>query len=165
MTPLRTQRLVLRRFHDDDAARLTVLIGEFAVAKWLTHVPHPYTENDARDFFAGRANSDGTLAITRDGALIGCCGLEDELGYWLATDAWGYGYATEASTAMLDRHFASSQEDVRSGYLLGNAGSARVLEKLGFENRPIQEVPSVALGKQVKVQKMALTAEKWAARA
>ncbi len=73
--------------------------------------------------------------------LIGNCGVrirdpdvpEGDLGYELAPQAWGRGYATEAAQALL--HFAF--EDLRlhrvwAHVVSENTASARVLEKLGM---------------------------------
>jgi RimJ/RimL family protein N-acetyltransferase len=56
-----------------------------------------------------------------------------ELGYWFLREAWGKGYASESSLAMLELGFR------RLGYHriwgkchVANAQSARVMEKLGM---------------------------------
>ncbi|MBI5105626.1 MAG: GNAT family N-acetyltransferase [Solirubrobacterales bacterium] len=73
------------------------------------------------------------------GAVIGDAGLytsgagEIELGYTLARDAWGKGYATEAARACLDVAFGSlGADEVIALADLPNAASHHVLEKLGF---------------------------------
>lgn len=158
MYALRTNRLVLRRFEDADAARVAELVGNIAVSRWLTRVPHPYSEEDAREFFANGAASEDTLAITYESKLIGCCSLGNELGYWLEPAAWGQGFATEAAKVLLERHFDRTDDDVLSGHLLENSASSRVLKKLGFKPLHIELMPSASLGKDVEVQKMQLTA-------
>lgn len=75
------------------------------------------------------------------GAFIGWCGLtrwnpdyrSASLGYCLHDAAWGYGYATEAASALLEWAFdtldlnrVQAETDTR------NVASARVLEKVGF---------------------------------
>jgi ribosomal-protein-alanine N-acetyltransferase len=83
------------------------------------------------------------LAIDRisDDAFLGWCSLtrwnpdyrSASLGYCLDEPAWGRGHATEAARALLqwafdtlDLNRVQAETDTR------NAGSARVLEKLGF---------------------------------
>jgi ribosomal-protein-alanine N-acetyltransferase len=83
------------------------------------------------------------LAITVPGEdrLIGNCGirmqtagaLEAEIGYELAPEHWGRGYATEAARAMLGFGFAElALHRVHANCIAENVASARVLEKLGM---------------------------------
>ena len=63
-------------------------------------------------------------------------GPEIEIGYWLARDAWGQGFATEAAAAVLA--WATSREGPGLERVLGvtlpaNEPSKRVLEKIGME--------------------------------
>lgn len=97
---------------------------------------------------AGRSSSTGLPAIglpaierkaTRD--VIGYCGLiegergsagEPELAFELLRRAWGRGYATEASSAVLDWARASGYERLWATVREWNTASRRVLAKLGF---------------------------------
>lgn len=162
---IQTDRLVLRPFRDADASRVAALIGNLSVSRWLTRVPHPYSHDDARSFFARNAQDDMVRAVTRadDAAdeIIGCCSIQNELGYWLGQPFWGLGYASEAATALVDRYFSRCQTDLRSGYMLGNAASARVLSKLGFAPTQIEVASCQSTRAPVKVQKMVLSPEIW----
>jgi ribosomal-protein-alanine N-acetyltransferase len=87
------------------------------------------------------------------GGLVGSIELDGidprrrqaEMGYWIRTDRWGRGYACEAGHAILGYAFGTlGLHKVRADVAVGNTGSARVLEKLGFalegtlrEDRPI----------------------------
>ncbi|WP_299961751.1 GNAT family N-acetyltransferase [uncultured Roseobacter sp.] len=161
---IHTDRLELRPFRDADADAVTALIGNPEVARWLTRVPHPYTAEDARQFFARDTEEAQVYAITLSDMAIGGCSIEDELGYWLGMPYWGQGYATEATHALLVRHFEAGVPDLKSGYVLGNFGSKRVLEKLGFVDTRVEKVHSVPLKQSVQVQKMVLSAQYWEAR-
>ena len=56
-----------------------------------------------------------------------------ELGYRLRRSAWGKGYATEGSRALIDKGFAEfGVRRVVAETLAGNRGSRRVLEKSGL---------------------------------
>jgi RimJ/RimL family protein N-acetyltransferase len=76
-----------------------------------------------------------------DGRLIGNCGIrvndhelrEANIGYELNPDAWGRGYATEAARAILAFGFDRLKlHRVWAECVADNAGSIRVLEKLGM---------------------------------
>ncbi|GAA3306557.1 GNAT family N-acetyltransferase [Nonomuraea dietziae] len=58
---------------------------------------------------------------------------ELELGYRLRKAAWGKGYGTEGSRALIDRGFTEQGvERVTAGTLAVNTGSRRVMEKAGL---------------------------------
>ena len=81
--------------------------------------------------------------ILKDGeALIGDCGLEHmeldgqaevEIGYDIRSDYWGFGYATEAASAVRDFAFtALGLTRVISMIRPENVASRRVAEKIGM---------------------------------
>lgn len=153
-----TPRLLLRPGWPEDAPELARAIGHEAVATKLSRVPWPYTEEDARAFLghAWREPAPVFLITERGGRLVGGIGVHEEggepaLGYWLAPDAWGRGYATEAGRAVLAiARDALGLRRLRASAFVGNAASARVLAKLGF--RPtgrVVRLPCLALGREV----------------
>ncbi|MEJ6401825.1 GNAT family N-acetyltransferase [Yoonia sp. 2307UL14-13] len=134
VSTLRTDRLVLRALRETDAAAIVAELNNYQVSKWLTAVPFPYTSADA-DWFIGEniAGHVRALIILRDERLVGMISLGRELGYWLAENAWGNGYATEAARAVVEHHFAQSDDDlVQSSHFVENITSRNVLTKLGF---------------------------------
>src|SRR6516165_10682544 len=108
---LETARLILRPYSERDIPELLPLIGSLEVARTTLRIPHPYTEQHARNFLVNiQAEEEARLGITlrMDGRLIGGVGLRlnsphrhAELGYWLGVAYWGKGYATEAAREML----------------------------------------------------------------
>ena len=57
-----------------------------------------------------------------------------EIGYWLSSDYWGKGYATEAVHALIDYAFTDLGYDaLHAGARVTNPASRRVLEKCGFQ--------------------------------
>src|ERR1051326_2371918 len=58
-----TGRLVLRPLRESDVPDMVAGVGDFAVAKMLARVPHPYTVEDARTAIA----STGANAVARRG--------------------------------------------------------------------------------------------------
>ena len=129
-----TERLYLRPPIPQDAQAIKNLIS-YDVAQWLTRMLWPYQISDATDWLAALNWGEGgyVWAITLHGQIIGMIGLEDELGYWLAPEFWGKGYASEAVHAVLSDHFKNPDALLlSSGYHLGNDRSANVLVKMGF---------------------------------
>lgn len=139
----RTQRLVLRPGWADDAPALAEALGHEQLANKLTQLPWPYGLSDAKAFLARpyNPNAPQMLILLRTAGkprLIGGIGLNQgadalELGYWIAPDYWGLGFATEASRAMIDiaRH-ALQRPRVLARHFVDNPASANVLRKLGF---------------------------------
>lgn len=145
---LSTERLLLRPFSGTDADALYALQSDAHVLRYWDSPP--WTDRSRADGFLQRCREmaeDGSgvrLAIDRrdDDAFLGWCSLSrwdptyrsGALGYCFGEAAWGHGYATEAARALLgwafdtlDLNRVQAETDTR------NAGSARVLEKLGFQ--------------------------------
>ena len=162
---LATARLRLRALRPDDAAAIAAGIGDCEVARWLPQLPWPYALKDAEDFMRDPV-SIGAWLIEISGEVAGVVhiGLTGELGYWLARAFHGCGYMTEAAEALVARHFANGGGDLISGYLLGNGPSCNVLTKLGFANTHLERRHARPLNAEVEIQRMALSAEDWAAR-
>jgi ribosomal-protein-alanine N-acetyltransferase len=151
---LTTERLVLRELRLDDAVAVATGAGDPRVARFLVQVPSPYPVGLARRWIAARLawwrEARGTtLGIAVRGApaaLIGTASLRRaphnpraELGYWLAADTWGHGYATEACRAMLELGFADLKlVRVYAQVIAGNTASCRVLDKLGMVCEGVQ---------------------------
>lgn len=144
---------------------MTEAINNFNVSRWLAVVPHPYALANAEWFIDQCVQGNFTVwHIWARDRFVGTIGLDDGLGYWLAEDAWGQGYATEAAKAVIDYHFLEGEaEDQETCYFLGNEGSRKVLEKLGFVPTGIARQHSVAQGRDVDAQQMLLTRDRWAA--
>jgi RimJ/RimL family protein N-acetyltransferase len=107
--------------------------------------PCPYSEEDALRFlkYAGSTREECVAGITVDGEAVGAIGLQfrtdvercsAELGYWLGEQFWGQGLMTSAIrrfTAWAAPRFELTR--IYAEVFAGNAASARVLEKAGFE--------------------------------
>ncbi|MEO8698639.1 MAG: GNAT family N-acetyltransferase [Kofleriaceae bacterium] len=148
------ERLALRPLVDDDAPAIAAGAGDGRVARYLIQVPTPYPVALARRWLRGRnewwgAGKGVTLAIALRSAprdLLGTISLRRfvrdrraELGYWLAADAWGQGYATEAAQAIVNFGFREcSLARIYAQVLAGNVGSMRVLEKVGMVNEGVR---------------------------
>lgn len=162
---IRSERLFLRPGWPEDWAELHTLIDDEHVVRHLEKAPWPYRPEDARDFAAREQDeAHPHFFITLPGAdgaqLIGCAGLianenacaegeatQDEpggtdsaplLGYWIAREHWGRGYATEAARALLCVAASLGHRRIAARHFVDNPGSGRVLAKLGF--RPTGEI-------------------------
>jgi RimJ/RimL family protein N-acetyltransferase len=140
----RTARLLLRPGWTEDAPALAAAIGDQLIVRNLATAPWPYSLRDAGAFLAQPRDPvlPSFLIFERtDGEplLVGSCGLGRrpsgavELGYWIARPFWGRGFATEASTALVDIARALRLPLLQASHFVDNPASGRVLEKLGFE--------------------------------
>jgi RimJ/RimL family protein N-acetyltransferase len=147
---LRTDRLLLRRFTEADVENLVSLDTDPEVMRLLTGgkpTPREVVEHELLpalledyDRFAGlgrwaaveRSTGEfvGWFALRPPG---GGSGEEVELGYRLRKAAWGKGYATEGSRALVDKAFAElGVQRVYAETMAVNTASRRVLEKAGL---------------------------------
>lgn len=166
MTELHTARLILRPTRPDDAPCFALGVSDFAVARWLTPMPFPFTLAMASDWL--RAAPAGTnektmFIIDLPGrGLIGSIALADELGFWIARPHWGKGYATEAARAVIDWHFATSTgSHISASAQHDNSVSLRVKSRLGFEPIGHEMRFSHALQHNVQHVLTRLTRERW----
>lgn len=160
---LRTSRLVLRPLSPDDAPAIVEGVGDWDVAKWLAVVPHPYGAGDAQSFLTEIVPGAEAIWAIDDGALAGVISTGEQLGYWLARDRWGRGYATEAGRAVVDWHFARGARVLASGYFDGNHRSGGVLAKLGFQPAGDRIKGCLARGEDVLSHGVVLTRAGWRA--
>ncbi|MGA5267183.1 GNAT family N-acetyltransferase [Streptomyces lydicamycinicus] len=150
-TYLETERLVLRRFTAGDADLLIELDSDPAVMRYLTGgqptAPQVVREEYLPRILAGYERWDGALGLfaahEKDGgAFIGWFHSrpqpkgpvdEAELGYRLRQAAWGKGYATEGSRALLAKAFTElGVRMVWAETMSVNHGSRNIMEKLGM---------------------------------
>ena len=139
----RTSRLFLRPGWAEDAPALAEAIADETIVRNLSAAPWPFGLRDAEAFLSAPRDPvlPSFLVFERtDGApvLVGACGLGRrpsgavELGYWIARDHWGRGFATESAAALLAIARTLGLERLEASYFADNPASGRVLEKLGF---------------------------------
>jgi len=139
----RTERLLLRPVFFEDWQAIHAAMDDFGVVSMLARAPWPYGEVDAREFvLQSPARRTPRFMITLPGgegsAVIGCIGMDAsdegiELGYWIARNHWGQGYATEAGRAAVEIARMLGHTRLLAGHATDNPASGRVLSKLGFE--------------------------------
>jgi RimJ/RimL family protein N-acetyltransferase len=142
---LETDRLVLRRFTEADVDNLVELDGDPAVMRYLTGgrpTPREVIENEVLPRLM-RDGSGRWAAVEKvTGEFLGWFALdtpdggsgdEVELGYRLRASAWGKGYGTEGSRALVRKAFAElGARRVYARTMAVNVASRRVMEKAGL---------------------------------
>lgn len=186
-TYLATERLALRRFSADDAELLIELDSDPEVMRYLTGgeptAPEEVRERVLPGILAGYERWDGEFGVfaahERDsGAFVGWFCLRPEpggptddveLGYRLRQEAWGKGYATEGSRALLGKAF--TELDVRlvwGATMQVNLASQKVMEKLEMtlaEAIPTPEDMQMVEGSERGGVRYEIATEQWARRA
>jgi RimJ/RimL family protein N-acetyltransferase len=180
---LETERLILRRLTLDDVDLITELDGDPAVMHFITG-GRPTPRDEIRDEYLPwwlayyeRGDRYGFWAAIEKttGAFLGWFHLrpapedpddEPELGYRLVASAWGQGYATEGSQALVDRAFR--ELDARRVYastMTVNVGSRRVMEKVSMRHVRsfLAEWPDRIEGEEAGDVEYAVTREEWLA--
>ena len=147
VSPITTERLVLRAPHVEDAVALTSLMSP-EVSRWLASWPPAIDlaeatrriaearaevhEGDALHWIIQERESAlavGWTRITRTGRDH----ARGELGFWLGTAYHGHGYATEAVRAALLAGFDLLDLGViEGGAQPTNEGSLRVMDRVGM---------------------------------
>lgn len=164
---IETKRLVLRQLELRDAKAFSELGTDIDVARMTGSLPHPFpllaAEFKIMDLRAQkRRGLAQPYAITlKDGSddLIGVVDLFKrsadtlwEIGYWVGRPYWGQGLMTETCSAILaEADSTLGREDRVAGAFTDNPGSARVLEKLGFE-RSGETEPYFSMARLEKAQ-------------
>ena len=148
LLPLQTDRLILRDFVAGDWRAVHTYAADPEVVRYMEWGPND--EASTRAFIERvlafqhvHPRRDFELAITlrAGGELIGGCGFHISdpqnrtgwLGYILARERWGQGYATEAARALLRfgfEHFGLHR--IWATCDPRNVASAHVLEKIGM---------------------------------
>ena len=147
---LETDRLLLRRFTKADADDLVELDSDADVMRFITGgkpTPREVIEGGVLPrilhYYAPFEGFGRWAAIERStGAFLGWFELRPaegarpddvELGYRLRKSAWGKGYATEGSRALIDKGFAElGVQRVWAQTMAVNSASRRVMEKSGL---------------------------------
>jgi RimJ/RimL family protein N-acetyltransferase len=179
-----TERLVLRQFTEHDADLLIELDSDPAVMRYLTGGQPDLSPAAVRDevipsllnayerwhgrfgLFAAHEKETGAfigwfhLRPERTGPLD-----EVELGYRLRQDAWGKGYATEGSQALVDKGFSElGVTKIWGATMATNVSSQKVMAKVGMtvaESLPTPEDMQGVEGAERGGYRFEITKEQW----
>lgn len=159
---IETERLILRAWDDADLDAVLAMGSDERVMAYLGPLQSPA---DARDLIAGQIVNQSLFGhcfwpVERrsDQRLIGLCGLNPgpadtpldgmvEIGWRLAYDAWGQGYAFEAASACLQ--WGWDRLDVPAigaMTVAANARSRTLMERLGMTRLADGDFDHPALG-------------------
>ena len=147
---LETERLVLRRFTVADVDNLVELDGDPEVMHFITggrSTPRDEIQNDllprylryyerfaGYGFWAVVGKSSGDFLGWFHFRPPGAEPDEVELGYRLRRSAWGKGYGTEGSRALIRKGFAElGVRRVVASTMVVNVASQRVMQKAGLK--------------------------------
>lgn len=147
-TEIHTERLVLRPFRVDDVDDALAYRNDSEFARFLPHIPQPFTRADAEAFVAVNTSEpwdrSPTFAVVVGGRVIGTVNFEVDrekreamLGYAIGRAWWGQGIAAEAARAAMG--WAIETFDIVRIWACtdpGNVRSMRVMEKLGMAREP-----------------------------
>jgi RimJ/RimL family protein N-acetyltransferase len=142
--PIRTRRLELRPFSENDVGSMAELLTDTIATRWIGGVKpmNDIVGSVVRMKEAFEHRGWGTLAVIPFDVqvCVGYCGVRPllhttdvEIAFGFRKAYWGAGYATEAAEACIGAHFHALQVPsiVATGYR-ENSRSVRVIEKLGL---------------------------------
>ena len=140
MFRLETERLILRPWEPEDRAVFQAITSDSAVTHYV-HGGVPFTDEEVDEMLARQARQlhehnlyMGPLIEKASGRMIGSAGVQPlgttgdlEVGWILARETWGKGYATEIGAAAV-RH------------VLEDLGRPRVVAIIDPDNEPSKRV-------------------------
>ena len=141
-----TERMILTTWESDDWIALRPVATDIEVMRYITG-GIPWTDEQVQSFVERQIETFSSLGFCRwkllnkaDGSFMGFCGAGlwrtesiPEIGWWLARDRWGLGFATEAARAALNDVFERVKLDrVVSIAMPENKASRHVMDKIGL---------------------------------
>lgn len=140
--------MLLRPWTITDVPAIVTACQDPAISRWSPAIPYPYTKRDAVDWLERQeptrlAGMGLNLAVVRPttNELLGAIGLETvkighgaaSIGYWLAPEARGHGYITNAVRLLAQwgfDHLRLARIELITDPQ--NVASQRVAERCGF---------------------------------
>lgn len=146
---IETERLILRRWRDNDRPAFAAICADPEVMQWLGGVLTREQADERIDRVEATFErvGYGRFLIERkaDSRFLGWCGVmpchesvtpiagQPEMGWRLIRDAWGEGYASEAARAALDDAFGRlGMAEVLAYTSPANLRSQAVMQRLGM---------------------------------
>jgi RimJ/RimL family protein N-acetyltransferase len=152
---LRTERLLLRQWRDEDLVPFAALNSDPDVMRYfaaaLTREQSDALANRAQATIAQRGWGLWAVEITSSGSFIGFVGMAEppfdahftpalEVGWRLARAHWGHGYATEAALAAVAFGFQQLARDELVSFTAAvNERSQMVMKRIGMSHDPADD--------------------------
>lgn len=153
---LRTQRLILRRWREDDLAPFREMNADPQVLRFFASGPLSPEQSDGvagrlMGFFDEAPVGPWAVEVPGEASFIGFVGCWPtrpelpfapviEIGWRLARPFWGRGYAPEAAEAALDDAFGRcGLPEIVAYTTLANEPSQQVMRKLGMRRDPAED--------------------------
>lgn len=140
---LETERLILRKFTEEDIEALFHILREEEVNRFLPWYPMKNME-ETKQFYQERyafqyEKPQGyayAICLKRDNIPIGYIQIDmkesHDLGYGLCKEFWNQGIATEAGKAVVEQAKKDGLPYITATHDRNNPGSGKVMEKLGM---------------------------------
>ena len=147
MSEIRTERLLLRRWRDEDRAAYVAMNQDPAVMEFMQGLQSPDVSNGFIDKVEAHWDEHGwglwAIEVPRVAPFVGFTGLwpadhvlgykTREVGWRLAREDWGHGYATEAAREALRFGFQDIVfDEIVSFTVVDNIRSRAVMERIGL---------------------------------
>jgi len=147
---VKTPRLYLRQWRESDRAPFAALNADPVVMRFFASTQSPEASDRSIDMWRNELDERGwsnwAVESLASGAFLGFIGLSIpkralpfmpcvEVGYRLAKEYWGQGYATEGAKAALEVAFTQlALSEVVSFTAVLNLPSRAVMERIGMTN-------------------------------
>ena len=144
-----TERLVLKAFCESDRQQMLDILCDKSIKKTYM-IPDFGNKEQAGPLFEklmafSKSDNHFQYGIYLNDTVIGFvndCEIKDstiELGYVIAPEYQGKGFATEAVRTCIDELFRMGFQHIKAGFFEGNIASRRVMEKCGMHKLPFEE--------------------------
>lgn len=154
ITELKTDRLLLRQWRDDDRDAWAAMNADPEVREFFPELLTPEQSAVSLGWFRTELGERGwgwwAVEVVATGEFIGMAGIDPvdegvpfhgvEAGWRLARGAWGSGYATEAARAVVGYGFeALGFPEILAIAAAGNVRSHAVMRRIGMSHDPADD--------------------------
>ena len=135
MMEIETDRLIIRKFTEEDSEALFTILKDEEVNRFLPWYPMKSIE-ETRKFQKERFANTYAICMKEDNYPIGYIGVDTNpphnLGYGLRKDFWHKGIATEAGRAVIEQARKAGLEYITATHDRNNPRSGSVMQSLGM---------------------------------
>lgn len=164
-------RIELRTVENEDIEFLKRGVNHPAVRRYISVFRTPQNTDQYEDTFENIDSAEnGASLLIHDGEPVGSIQLYPvndaqgwaNLGYWVAPDQQGNGYATEACELVVEYAFRELRlHRISAVTMAPNAASRRVLERAGFVHEGTDREATFADGEYVDDERYGLLRKEW----